>query len=127
LQTPVADSQPTSVPPEEFKETEFESGVPWRYGSLEIMPIDDKALGPEEGIPPRPVSKNPLHGITLAMMLDELVAVYGWEEMGRTIRIRCFTHKPSISSSLEFLRKTSWARKKVEDWYRVTKARSTTS
>jgi uncharacterized protein (DUF2132 family) len=44
--------------------------------------------------------------------------------MGRAIRIRCFTHKPSISSSLEFLRKTAWARKKVEDWYRVTIARA---
>ena len=91
------------------------------------MPTDDKTLGPEERITARPASNDPLHGITLAMMLDELVAVYGWEEMGTTIRIRCFTHKPSISSSLEFLRKTPWARKKVEDWYRVTKARSTTS
>jgi len=62
-----------------------------------------KTLGPEERITARPASNDPLHGITLAMMLDELVAVYGWEEMGRTIRIRCFTHKPSISSSLEFL------------------------
>jgi uncharacterized protein (DUF2132 family) len=54
------------------------------------------------------------------------MATYGWEEMGRTIRIRCFTHKPSISSSLVFLRKTPWARKQVEDWYRVTKAKSRT-
>jgi len=63
------------------------------YGAREIMPTDDKALGPEERSTPLPPSKDPLHGITLAMMLDELVAVYGWEEMGRTIRIRCFTHK----------------------------------
>jgi uncharacterized protein (DUF2132 family) len=72
-------------------------------------------------------SNDPLHGITLEMMLHELVELYGWEEMGRTIHIRCFTHKPSISSSLEFLRKTAWARKKVEDWYRLTKARQKTS
>lgn len=91
------------------------------------MPTDDKAHGPEERIPGHFMSKDPLHGVTLEMMLGRLVAVYGWEEMGRTIRIRCFTHKPSISSSLEFLRKTPWARKKVEDWYRVTKARSSPS
>jgi len=74
-----------------------------------------------------PQSKDPLHGITLAMMLHQLVEHYGWEEMGRTIHIRCFTHKPSINSSLEFLRRTPWARRKVEDWYRLTKARQKTS
>ena len=88
------------------------------------MSTDDKDPGPEGRITAHPASKDPLHGVTLEMMLGQLVAVYGWEEMGRTIRIRCFTHKPSISSSLEFLRKTSWARKKVDDWYRVTKAQS---
>jgi uncharacterized protein (DUF2132 family) len=88
------------------------------------MPTDDKDLGLEKPTPAQRVSNDPLHGVTLAMMLGELVATYGWEEMGRTIRIRCFTHKPSISSSLEFLRKTSWARKKVEDWYRLTKAKA---
>jgi hypothetical protein len=84
----------------------------------------DSASTAEPRIPPHPASKDPLHGVTLDMMLRDLVGFYGWEEMGRTVRIRCFTHKPSISSSLEFLRKTSWARKKVEDWYRVTRARS---
>jgi len=91
------------------------------------MPTDDKDLGPEGQIMAPRASKDPLHGVTLEMILNRLVAVYGWEEMGSTIRIRCFTHKPSISSSLEFLRKTSWARRKVEDWYRVTLARSKTS
>ena len=100
--------------------------VPWHYGVREIMPPDDKEHEPEGRTTAHPASKDPLHGVTLAMMLGELVAIYGWEEMGRTIRIRCFTHKPSISSSLAFLRKTSWARKKVEDWYRLTKARSRT-
>ncbi|MFA5352853.1 MAG: VF530 family protein [Thermodesulfovibrionales bacterium] len=60
---------------------------------------------------------NPLHGITLEMILTRLVEQYGWDEMGRLIRIRCFTHDPSITSSLKFLRKTPWARKKVEDLY----------
>ncbi len=60
---------------------------------------------------------NPLHGITLAMMLEQLVAHYGWDELGFMINIRCFTHDPSIKSSLAFLRKTPWARKKVENLY----------
>ncbi len=62
-------------------------------------------------------SKNPLHGITLAMILEQLVAHVGWEEMGRVIPVRCFAHDPSIKSSLTFLRKTPWARAKVEAFY----------
>jgi len=62
-------------------------------------------------------SNNPLHGITLEMMLKQLAEHYGWDEMGRTVRIRCFNNDPSIKSSLKFLRKTPWARKKVEDLY----------
>ena len=61
--------------------------------------------------------KDPLHGITLAMILEHLVAHVGWEEMGRVIPVRCFTHDPSIKSSLTFLRKTPWARAKVEELY----------
>ncbi len=61
--------------------------------------------------------KDPLHGITLAMILERLVAHMGWEEMGRIIPVRCFTHDPSIKSSLTFLRKTPWARAKVESLY----------
>jgi uncharacterized protein (DUF2132 family) len=60
---------------------------------------------------------NPLHGITLEMILSQLTEHYGWNEMGRMIDIRCFTHDPSIKSSLKFLRKTPWARTKVEDLY----------
>ncbi len=60
---------------------------------------------------------NPLHGMTLEMVLTHLVARYGWEELGRTINIKCFNHEPSIKSSLKFLRKTSWARGKVEGLY----------
>ena len=60
---------------------------------------------------------NPMHGKTLEMILNELVEVYGWEEMGAIININCFNINPSIKSSLAFLRKTPWARKKVEDLY----------
>jgi uncharacterized protein (DUF2132 family) len=60
---------------------------------------------------------DPLHGVTLEMMLARLVEQYGWEEMGRTVAIRCFNNDPSIKSSLQFLRKTPWARDKVEDLY----------
>ncbi len=60
---------------------------------------------------------NPLHGMTLEMVLIRLVARYGWEELGRTINIKCFNHEPSIKSSLKFLRKTPWAREKVEGLY----------
>jgi len=61
--------------------------------------------------------KNPLHGVTLAAILDELVAHYGWAELGQQIEIRCFTHDPSIASSLKFLRRTPWARERVESLY----------
>lgn len=60
---------------------------------------------------------NPLHGKTLEAILTELVAHYGWPELDKRIRINCFHSDPSISSSLKFLRKTPWARKKVEDLY----------
>jgi len=60
---------------------------------------------------------NPLHGITLERILTELVTRHGWEEMGDRIPIRCFQFDPSIKSSLTFLRKTPWARKRVEDWF----------
>ena len=62
-------------------------------------------------------SSDPLHGVTLNMILTRLVERYGWEEMGRNIEIRCFTHEPSIPSSLKFLRRTPWARDKVEEMY----------
>ena len=63
---------------------------------------------------------NPLHGITLEMILNQLVEYYGWSELGRMIDIRCFNHEPSIKSSLKFLRKTAWARSKVEELYLET-------
>ncbi|MES2769874.1 MAG: VF530 family protein [Bdellovibrionota bacterium] len=62
-------------------------------------------------------SKDPLEGVTLEKILTELVEHYGFEEMGNRIDINCFNFEPSISSSLKFLRRTPWARKKVEDMY----------
>src|SRR5882724_5381859 len=61
--------------------------------------------------------RDPLHGITLESILNQLVQRHGWMEMGRRIPIRCFQFNPTVKSSLTFLRKTPWARKKVEDWF----------
>ena len=68
-------------------------------------------------------SNNPLHGITLERMLNELVDEWGWARMGRRVKIACFTSDPSISSSLKFLRRTPWAREKVERMYLDVKRR----
>lgn len=62
-------------------------------------------------------SKDPLHGITLQRILEILVEFYGFDTLGELIKIKCFTDNPSIKSSLTFLRKTDWARKKVEELY----------
>lgn len=73
---------------------------------------------PEQGISIKPLNpKNPLEGITLETLLTELVDHYGWDELGRAIRINCFAKDPSIKSSLTFLRRTPWARAKVEELY----------
>ncbi len=63
---------------------------------------------------------NPFHGITLEKMITSLVEHYGWEELGNRIKIRCFTYDPSVKSSLKFIRKTYWARLKVEKLYLST-------
>jgi uncharacterized protein (DUF2132 family) len=63
------------------------------------------------------ISKDPLHGITLQRILEILVDFYGFDTLGELIKIKCFTDNPSIKSSLTFLRKTDWARKKVEELY----------
>jgi uncharacterized protein (DUF2132 family) len=62
-------------------------------------------------------SKDPLHGVTLQKMLERLVLFYGFDTLGELIKIKCFTDNPSIKSSLTFLRKTDWARKKVENLF----------
>lgn len=65
-------------------------------------------------------SKDPLHGITLKSILDQLVDYYGFDTLAELIKIKCFTENPSVKSSLTFLRKTDWARKKVEELYKKT-------
>lgn len=68
---------------------------------------------------------NPLHGITLQQVVTDLEAEYGWQALGELINIRCFQNDPSIKSSLKFLRKTPWAREKVEQlWLRLQDAKS---
>ena len=63
------------------------------------------------------ISKDPLHGITLEQIVKTLVEQYGWEDLGTRIDIRCFTNEPSVNSALKFLRKTPWAREKIERLY----------
>ena len=65
----------------------------------------------------KPLSKDPLHGITLQKILEQLVDFYGFDTLGELIKIKCFKDNPSVKSSLTFLRKTDWARKKVEELY----------
>jgi uncharacterized protein (DUF2132 family) len=60
---------------------------------------------------------DPMHGVTLEMIVNALVAYFGWEELGKRVPIKCFTETPSVSSSLKFLRRTPWARAKVEGLY----------
>jgi hypothetical protein len=83
-----------------------------------VLPSERIEIGIRERDIPDPVGpKDPLHGITLETIVTELVAYYGWSALGEQIAIRCFTHDPSIASSLKFLRRTPWARAKVESLY----------
>lgn len=67
-----------------------------------------------------PQARDPLHGVTLEAMVNELVAYFGWDKLGARIPVRCFNSNPSVASSLKFLRKTPWARNKVEKLYLAT-------
>ena len=78
---------------------------------MSTSPADPKAA------PPAQQANNPLHGVTLEAMVTALSAHYGWAGLGERIPVRCFTHDPSVASSLKFLRKTPWARDKVEGLY----------
>jgi uncharacterized protein (DUF2132 family) len=66
-------------------------------------------------------TREPLHGVTLEQIVKSLVEFYGWDELGKCLDIKCFTLNPSVKSSLKFLRKTPWARKKVEHLYLASK------
>lgn len=68
--------------------------------------------------------QDPLHGITLADLLSDLIETYGWSELGRRVPIKCFMNDPGLSSSLKFLRRTPWARAKVEQLYVDTLSRT---
>ena len=68
-------------------------------------------------------SNDPLHSVTLEMILNQLVQQYGWAKLAKRIPIRCFSNEPSIKSSLKFLRRTPWARKKVEELYLASTAK----
>lgn len=76
-----------------------------------------KPQPPHESFMNQSQANNPLHGITLETIVKELQAHYGWERLGEEIDIRCFTHDPSLASSLKFLRRTPWARERVESLY----------
>ncbi|OEK00501.1 hypothetical protein BFP97_02800 [Roseivirga sp. 4D4] len=76
------------------------------------MPIEYKKSQPKEG-----QANNPLHGVKLADILEYLVATQGWDKMAQVVSINCFKSDPSIKSSLKFLRRTPWARTKVEAYY----------
>lgn len=69
---------------------------------------------------PEGKSNDPLHGLTLEKIVTHLMESYGWETLGEEIPINCFLHEPSVKSSLKFLRKTPWARTKVEDFYKYS-------
>jgi hypothetical protein len=89
------------------------------------MQDDDNPAVPTPADPltaPAPIARgtqprNPLHGLTLETIVTQLADFYGWDDLGQRIPIRCFTHEPSVGSSLKFLRKTPWAREKVESLY----------
>ena len=83
------------------------AGIAERASAAPLTTRSEKAAQPN----------NPLHAITLENLVTALVSFHGWPELGRRIEIRCFTHDPSIASSLKFLRRTPWAREKVEALY----------
>ena len=79
--------------------------------------MSDPQAQPDQAPPKPQQARNPLHGLTLEAIVTALQAHYGWDELGRLIPFRCFSLEPSVSSSLKFLRKTPWAREKVEGLY----------
>jgi uncharacterized protein (DUF2132 family) len=82
-----------------------------------VTPASELRNEPTAAAAPASQAGNPLHGMTLEKILLALEAHYGWDGLGERIAVRCFTHEPSVASSLKFLRKTPWAREKVESLY----------
>jgi uncharacterized protein (DUF2132 family) len=79
-----------------------------------------KVMNDNKQVPSQGHPNDPLHGLTLEKIVTHLMESYGWEALGEQIRIKCFTNNPSVQSSLKFLRKTPWARTKVEDFYKYS-------
>ncbi|SFO01829.1 MULTISPECIES: VF530 family DNA-binding protein [unclassified Variovorax] len=79
--------------------------------------MSDAPASPPSPTAPPAQPRNPLHGLTLEAIVTALQAHYGWQQLGELVPVRCFTHEPSVGSSLRFLRKTPWAREKVESLY----------
>jgi hypothetical protein len=95
-------------------------GLRYRQASAERqsrMSADHPTPPPEGTNTPAKQANNPLHGVTLEAMVQALAAAYGWDGLGQRVPVRCFTHDPSVASSLKFLRRTPWARDKVESLY----------
>jgi|GEM_PF-3226770 len=106
---------PTETPP-----TDAPNTAPDADASAPEAKATAAGTTPSEGSSPptkKPAKKDPLHGVTLEAILESLVARHGWEAMGRAVEIKCFLEDPSIKSSLTFLRRTLWAREKVEHMY----------
>lgn len=91
----------------------IDNDLPAKDGPSSIHDNQKESTGPQKGVN----RKDPLHGITLEQILTRLVDRYGWDGLAENISIRCFINNPSIKSSLTFLRKTPWARKKVENLF----------
>ena len=81
------------------------------------MADTEKTAAPPETLPAAHQPRNPLHGLTLEAIVTALATHYGWPALAERIPVRCFSHEPSVASSLKFLRKTPWAREKVESLY----------
>jgi len=95
-----------------------QQGARWVMPSILKRPQNTRMETSNPNPNPTPAQpRNPLHGLTLEAIVTALAAHYGWEELARLIPVRCFTHEPSVPSSLKFLRKTPWAREKVEGLY----------
>ena len=104
--------------PSEIASRHFAKGLPPsdRLRSLAIENLRRRSTK-KDMTSPAHHPRDPLHGITLEQIINQLVQQHGWAEMGRRIPVRCFQFNPTVKSSLTFLRKTPWARKKVEDWF----------
>lgn len=87
------------------------------FAETELRTNRAQNLQMHEAPPPTVQPRNPLHGVTLETIVRALEARYGWEDLAQRIPVRCFSHDPSVNSSLKFLRKTPWAREKVEGLY----------